>query len=317
MRILVTGATGFVGGALVRRCLREPGVEVVAAVRGHHALPSSVPVFEVGDLSAETKWASAVHEIDAIVHTAARVHVTKDMADYAQYRRANVDATLALARRAAGAGVRRFVFLSSIKVNGDSTAHRAPFTAADAPAPRGSYAVSKHEAEVGLRDIGAAAGMDIVCIRPTLVYGPGVKANFRSLMRLIATGVPLPFGAVANRRSFVAIGNLVDLMMTVLAYPAALNGTFLVSDGEDLSLPDLIRRLARGMERPARLLPVPEALLRGIASAFRRHDMVEKLLDSLQVDIADNQRLLGWSPPFSSVDCLRDTGRWYTSLRGR
>jgi nucleoside-diphosphate-sugar epimerase len=224
----------------------------------------------------------------------------------AEFRRVNVEATAALARQAAGAGVRRFVFLSSIKVNGEFTEAGQPFTADDAPAPEDPYGVSKHEAEKLLRQIAAETGMEVVIIRPPLVYGPGVKANFAAMMRWLARGVPLPLAAVTdNRRSLVALDNLVDLIVTCLHHPAAANQTFLVSDGEDLSTAQLLKRMGAAMGQPARLFYLPPVVLKLGAALLNKPGIYQRLCGSLQLDIAKTRQLLGWSPPVSVDDGLR------------
>jgi UDP-glucose 4-epimerase len=257
----------------------------------------------VGDLSPATDWATATSDIDVVIHLAARVHVMRDAADdpLAEFRRINVEGTLNLGRQAAAAGVRRMVYLSSIKVNGD----RGVFTETDPPAPTDPYGISKQEAEVGLRRLSAETRMESVIIRPPLVYGPGVKANFQKLMRAIARGMPLPLGAVHNRRSLVGLDNLVDFILTCAEDSAAAGETFLVSDGEDLSTSELIRRLARAMGRPARLIPVPPALLSTAAMALGRGDMAQRLFGSLEADITKARTLLGWTPPVSVNEGLR------------
>ena len=243
--------------------------------------------------------------VTAVVHLAARVHVMRDTAadPLSEFRRVNVDGTLNLARAAAAAGVKRFVYLSSLKVNGES----GTFAADDPPAPQDAYGISKHEAEAGLRMIAAHGTLEVVIIRPPLVYGPGVRANFAALVRAIARGIPLPLGAVRNLRSLVGIDNLVDFILTCIGHPAATNETFLVSDGEDLSTTDLARRLARAMGRRARLIPVPAAALMLMATAIGRRDVAERLLGSLQVDISKSRRRLAWNPPISVDEGLRRT----------
>jgi nucleoside-diphosphate-sugar epimerase len=221
------------------------------------------------------------------------------------FRTANVDGTLNLARQAAAAGVKRFVFISSVKVNGEFTLSGRAYSEADAPKPEDAYGQSKHEAEQGLRQIASDTGMEVTIIRPPLVYGPGVKANFASLMRAVQRGWPLPLGAVHNQRSFVALDNLVDFIVTCITHPQAANQTFLVSDGQDLSTPDLIRRMARAMNRPARLLSVPVWALKAGASLLGKGDAVQRLCGNLQVDISKSRELLGWSPPISVDEGLR------------
>jgi nucleoside-diphosphate-sugar epimerase len=263
----------------------------------------------VGDLGPDTDWRNALGDVKAVVHTAARVHMMGDRAaeGLAKHRRINVDATLNLARQAVASGVRRFVFLSSIKVNGESTPIDRPFIADDPPNPTDAYAVSKHEAEAGLWQLARETGLEVVVIRPVLVYGPGVKANFLSMMRWIDKGFPLPFGAIHNARSLVAIENLIDLIRTCLQHPAAPNQTFLVSDAEDLSTPDLLRRTGAAMGRPVHLVPVPGFVLRSAATIVGRADAGQRLCASLRVDIRKTQTLLSWSPGISVDQALRRT----------
>lgn len=307
MTTLVTGANGFVGSALCAR-LRRDGVPVRGAVRSLRSNPDGAEAFTISNLSSDTNWTEALSNVEQVVHLAARVHVMNDKSadPLAEFRRVNVEATAALARQAAGAEVRRFVFLSSIKVNGEFTEAGQPFTADDAPAPEDPYGVSKHEAEKLLRQIAAETGMEVVIIRPPLVYGPGVKANFESMMRWLARGVPLPLAAVTqNRRSLVALDNLVDLIVTCLQHPAAANQTFLVSDGEDLSTAELLKRLSAAMGQPARLFYLPLALLKLGASVSNKPDIYQRLCGSLQLDIAKTRHLLDWRPPVSVDEGLR------------
>ena len=307
MRVLVTGASGFVGRTLIHT-LSLRSHEIVAAMR---AAPSDRDTpsnsVAIGDINATTNWSAALHGADAVVHLAARVHVMRDTAidPLAEFRRVNTDGTLNLARQAAAAGVKRFIFLSSIGVNGNSTSQGKIFTENSASLPHDPYSVSKHEAEVGLRAISKSTGMEIVIIRPTLVHGSKAPGNFGKLTRLVSKGLPLPLASIDNRRSLVGIDNLVDFIVTCLEHPAAANETFLVSDGEDLSTPDLIRRMAHSMNRPARLLPVPKYVLMAAASMFGKRDMAQRLCGSLQVDISKSRTLLGWNPPVSVDEGLR------------
>jgi nucleoside-diphosphate-sugar epimerase len=314
--ILLTGATGFVGSALMRRLTRNGETDVLAAVRRVESrIPDSVRCVEVGDILPDTEWRHALPAVKVVIHTAARVHVMKDTAvdPLAEYRRINVDGTLNLARQAAEMGVSRFIFISSIKVNGESTCAERPFRADDAPGPSDAYGVSKMEAEHGLREIANRTAMEVVIIRPPLVYGPGVKANFRSMMHWLRKGVPLPLGAVNNQRSFVALDNLVDLIARCIDHPAAANETFLVSDGEDLSTSQLLRRLGDALGRHARLLRVAPPLLKLFARLAGRPDIASRLCDSLQVDITKTTTKLGWRPPVTVDQGLRKTA--YEFLR--
>jgi nucleoside-diphosphate-sugar epimerase len=299
--ILVTGGSGFVGSALLQRLLTD-GLEARASARSSlSAELKGVQYRPILDMTAATDWSAALIGVQAVVHCAARVHVMQDDAtDPLQaYREVNVHGTLNLARQAAQAGVGRFVFISSITVNGEATQPGQPFSADDKPAPLDPYGVSKLEAELGLREIEAQTGMEVVIVRPPLVYGPGVKANFESMMRWVARGIPLPLGAIQNARSMVALDSLVDLLVTCLTHPAAAGQTFLVSDGEDVSTTELLRRTAQAMGKKALLLPVPAFVLDLGASLLGKRAVAQRLCGSLQVDIEKTRRLLGWFPPLT------------------
>jgi nucleoside-diphosphate-sugar epimerase len=305
-RLLITGATGFVGKAVCELAVRR-GLAVKGALRMPGDVPGCVESFVVGDINDSTDWGVALRDVNAVVHLAARVHVMHDTeADpLTVFRAVNVEGTLNLGRQAAAAGVKRFVFISSVKVNGEATLPGRPFTADDIPAPLDPYGVSKMEAEQGLRQIAAETGMEVVIIRPPLVYGPGVKANFAALMRAVQRGWPLPLGAVHNQRSLVALDNLVDFIVTCVAHPQAANQTFLVSDGQDLSTTELVRGMAQAAGVPARLLPVPVWALQAGASLLGKGDAVQRLCGNLQVDISKARSLLGWVPPVSVEEGLR------------
>jgi len=307
MTVLVTGANGFVGSALCAR-LPKDGTSVRAALRSLNSQPDGTEAVAIGSISSETDWTSVLRNADQVVHLAARVHVMNDKSPdpLAEFRRVNVEGTANFARQAAAAGVKRFVFLSSIKVNGEFTEAGQPFTADDVPSPEDPYGVSKQEAEQLLRQITDETGMEVVIIRPPLVYGPGVKANFESLMRWLARGLPLPLAAVTqNRRSLVALDNLVDLIVTGLNHPAAANQTFLAGDGEDLSTAELLKRMGAAMGRPARLFKMSPALLKLGATLLNKPGIYQRLCSSLQLDITKTRQVLGWTPPMSVDEGLR------------
>jgi len=310
MSLLVTGSTGLVGRALLKRLASRGGQPIRAGQRipRDDDLPTEVTTMRMPSLDASASSRAALAGTETVIHLAARVHVMNDRAadPLAAFRVVNTAGTLTLARQAAAAGVRRFIFVSSVKVNGESTEAGHPFSAANTPAPQDPYGISKREAEDGLREIAAATGMEVVIVRPPLVYGPGVKANFAALMRAVQRGLPLPLGSVTgNRRSLVALDNLVDLLITCIDHPAAANQTFLVSDGEDLSTADLLRRMGQAMSKPARLLPVPPALLKLGAALVGKGDMAQRLLGNLQIDITHTRETLGWTPPIGVDEGLR------------
>ena len=315
MRVLVTGANGFVGERVLQKLLGMQGGGVVAGLRRYGDLNDAIVCERrvLGDLATASFSAAQLNGIDVVVHAAARVHVMQEAAHdpLGAFRAVNVAAALRLAEAAAAAGVRRFIFISSIKVNGEATLLGAPYTAEAQPAPADPYGISKLEAESGLRALAAATGLEVVIIRPPLVYGPGVKANFLSMMRWLYKGVPLPFGAIHNRRSLVALDNLVDLLVTCIDHPGAANQTFLVSDGEDLSTSELLRRMGVALGRPARLLPVPSRLLDVGAVMLGKTALAQRLCGSLQVDIGKTRELLNWTPPVSVDEALRKTAEYF------
>lgn len=312
MTVLLTGASGFVGSA-VWRSLRQRGKSVRPVFRHKTSFRQSDVSEDAAVLQtsfdASTDWRTAVADIDAVVHCAARVHVMHDTAadPLTEFRNPNTYGTINLARQAAKAGVRRFVLVSSIKVNGESTVPGQPFTAEQAPAPLDPYGISKWEAEQDLRALSAETCMEVVIIRPVLVYGPGVKANFLNMMKWLNKGVPLPLGAIHNKRSLVALDNLVDLIVTCIDHPQAANQTFLVSDGEDLSTTELLQRMSRALGKRSRLLPVPAWMLETAAKVLGKESVAQRLCGSLQVDIEHTRERLGWTPPVSVDAALRKT----------
>ena len=304
MKVLVTGAAGFVGAAVMESLRSRSAIEPVGLVR-HLEVSAPADLRACGDLGQVLDWRPFLEGIDVLVHCAARAHVQHDEADdpRAVFRSVNTHPTLLLARHAAEAGVRRFVLVSSIGVLG--RAQERPFRASDPASPEEPYAASKWEAEQGLQLISSDTGLEVVVVRPPLVYGPRAPGNFGKLLEWVARGVPLPLGAVHNRRSFVGLDNLVDLLVTCVGHPGATNQVFLAGDGEDLSTTDLLRRVAVAMGKRPRLFPVSPSLLRGAARAVGRGEMAQRLLDSLQVDISHTRETLGWEPPVSVDEGLR------------
>jgi nucleoside-diphosphate-sugar epimerase len=314
MKALVTGANGFVGRAVLRRLNAMSGIQAKGSVRRADATTDTgASVVVTGDLSPQTDWSASLTGADVVIHAAARVHVMDETAvdPLAEFRRVNVDGTLNLALQAAAMGTKRFVFLSSIGVNGAQSILDKPFSEADNPAPCNAYALSKWNAEKGLQGVASDTGLEVVIIRPPLVYGPNPPGNFRRLLRLAARGWPLPLGAIHNKRSFAALDNLVDLIVTCIDHPAAANQTFLVSDGEDISTTELLRRMGAALGKPARLLPVPVWILAAGAALLGKGDLSQRLCGNLQVDISKAKDLLGWSPLVSVNEGLRVTAEHY------
>jgi nucleoside-diphosphate-sugar epimerase len=311
MRVLVTGATGFVGNVLCET-LAARGHHVRAALRSARAVSAAIAEQEiVGEIDSRTDWTRALAGIDAVVHAAARVHVLNDNpANTALYEETNTLGTRQLATAAASARVRRFVFLSSVKVNGEETSGR-PYTASDTPRPVDPYGVSKWHAEQHLRDVASGSAMSVAIVRPPLVYGPGVRANFLRLLSWVAAGKPLPFGSVDNRRSLVNVWNLADLLCTLVERDTLPADTWMISDGEDVSTPELIRRIAKALGRPGRLIPVPEVLFHLAGRLLGKSEYVRRVCGSLAVDISPALRDLGWRPPVSMHQALERTAQWF------
>jgi nucleoside-diphosphate-sugar epimerase len=311
--ILVTGATGFVGRALcsylVEKSFNVRGT--LLASENPSALAHGVELVIVESLGADTSWSSALVGIDTIIHLAARVHIMDDpSADpLTEFRKVNVEGTARLAREAAKAGVKRFIFISSIKVNGEENS--VPYTPASPPKPADPYGISKWEAEQALRTIEAETGLEVVVVRPTLVYGPGVKANFLKMMQTVQRGIPLPFASIQNKRSLIYVGNLVDALALCATHPAAAGKIYLVSDGEDVSTPELVRRVASALGVRARLLPFPMSWMKLAGKLTGKSGAVNRLTGSLTVDSSKMQQELGWKPPFTMEEGLRETAEWF------
>jgi nucleoside-diphosphate-sugar epimerase len=313
-KVLITGVNGFIGKTLSDELVIK-GFNVNGTVRSVMSVdfPGAITKFVIKDIDSKTDWQNALEGVDMVIHLAARVHVMKDTAIDAlsEFRRVNVEGTLNLARQAVEAGVQRFIFISSIKVNGEGSILGQPYTPEDQPAPVDPYGISKREAEDGLRQLASETGMEVVIIRPPLVYGPGVKANFQSMMRWLDKGIPLPLGAIHNRRSLVSLDNLIDLIVTCIHHPAAANQIFIAGDGEDLSTTELLQRMAAGLGKKAWLIPVPSFILEWGARLVGKQAITQKLCGSLQVDISKARDLLDWKPPVSVDEALRKTAQYY------
>ena len=311
--ILITGATGFVGRRLVQQ-LQLRGASLICATRITSAPQKpleNVKNIVVGECDANADWQFALKDIDYVIHCAARVHVMNEVAQnpLAEFRRINVEGTLHLARQAAAAGVKRFIFLSSVKVNGEATQLGHPYTENDMPNPQDDYGISKLEAELGLQAIAQQTGMEVVIIRPPLIYGAGVKANFLAMINLVKKRLPLPLGAIHNKRSFVYIDNIVSLMMLCLTHPSAANQIFLASDDHDLSTTDLLRECARAANVSLILLPIPVSWLRFAALCLGKQAIIQRLCGSLQVDVSKAKKMLNWQPDKTVQEGLKVTAQ--------
>jgi nucleoside-diphosphate-sugar epimerase len=311
-RVLLTGATGFVGRAVQQRIVADAYYDLTVAVRCMVAVPSTVRAVQVADLTAHTDWSEALQDVDVVIHCAARAHVlVEDAVDpLIEFRKTNVDGALVLAQQALAAGVKRFVFISSIGVNGAST-ELAPFTENSFPAPHAPYAVSKLEAELALQKLCAESAMELVSIRPPLVYAAHAPGNFARLLKLVRFGLPLPFSLVRNQRSMVALENLVDFVLCCAVHPAAANQTFLIADNQPVSTPQMLRYLSAGMGKHLLLLPVPVSLMRVAAKLVGRKALFDQLCGSLEVDASKARQLLGWTPPVSVEEAMRKTAKAY------
>lgn len=321
--IMITGANGFVGRRLslhlheygfpLRLCTRRAWSLYETKPADNSESKSEISYHSLGDFTAQSDWSSVLQEHsgvpDVLIHCAARVHVMNDTAadPLAAFRAVNRDLSLQLAQQAAAAGVKQFIYLSSVKVNGEQTQAGLPFRETDTPAPSDPYGISKYEAEQALLELGARTGMAVTIVRPPLVYGEGVAANFRSMLRWVRKGIPLPLGAIKNARSLVYVGNLVDFIRHCIGNQAAAQQCFLISDDHDLSTTDLLKAAAQAQNCPARLLPVPSALLYFGASLIGKRAIADRLCGSLQVDISKAKKELNWKPPYSVEDGLRDS----------
>jgi UDP-4-keto-D-QuiNAc 4-reductase len=318
MTILVTGANGFVGSKLVET-LAERGNQVVACTR---AIPVAQPesaainirLCSVGALSSETDWTGALDGVNVVIHCAAKVHDMRDTDNYDLFQAVNVDGTMALARQAEQAGVKRFLFLSTLKVHGEASPAGRPFVEDDHPAPTDAYSQSKYDAEIALRALARTSSMELVIVRPPLVYGPGVKANFRSLMNAVNRSLPLPFaGITGNRRSLVSIYNLVDFLICVAQHPDAANEAFLINDDEDLSTAQLLRKIAEALDKRLYAVRVPPSMLLAAAKLLGKQQAMQRLTSDLVVDISKSKQLLGWRPIASCAWALKQTAAHFLS----
>ena len=320
VKVLLTGATGFVGQAIARQLSENARYQLLCAIRRDSGNPGGgFRTVMVGDLSGETDWSQALGGIHTVIHAAGRSQVSGASQAIAleEFRKVNLQGTLNLARQAATANVRRFIFISSVKVNGEMSQPGSPFREDDAAAPSEAYGISKWEAEVALRQVAEDTGMEYVIIRAPLVYGPGVRGNFLRMMQWASSGFPLPLGSVRNARSLVALDNLVDLIGVAIDHPAASNQIFFAADGQDLSTPALLRRLGRLLGKPARLIPVPASLIYGISALLGKRHLAHRLCGFLQVDISKSQKLLGWHPVVSLDEALQKTVDHFKSRQGQ
>ena len=315
-RVLVTGATGFVGRELCN-ALSHAGCVVRAALRSDCGLPAgAAEKVVVGEIDSRTNWSNALAGVDAVVHAAGRAHVLNDHGNAELYEETNARGTRRLAEAASAAGVSRLVFVSSIKVNGEHT-NDTPFRPSDLPRPADDYARSKWRAEAALVEVSQRTGLEVVTVRPPLVYGPAVRANFLRLLESISKGWPLPLGAINNKRSLVSVWNLCDLIVRTLLHRGSASGVWLVSDGEDLSTPDLVRRLARHIGVPARLLPVPQTILMGVGALLGKAAEMQRLCGSMVLDISATCAQFNWRPPLSVDESIARTAQWFTESHAR
>ena len=312
-KVLLTGATGFVGSVVLDKLI-ELNHSPVIVCRSVNQNLTDIGAIVIDTIDGKTNWKGSLDDCDMVIHCAARVHVMSDgIPDpLEKFREVNTFGTLNLAKQGAIAGVKRFIFISSIKVNGESTELGFPFKPDDDFIPIDPYGLSKYEAEQGLREIASETGMEVVIIRPPLVYGPGVKANFSAMMSLVSKGIPLPFGGITdNKRSYVSVDNLVDLIICCINHPNAANRTFLVSDDDDLSTSQMVRTLAQACGKRGIQLPIPVKLFELAGKITGKKDIVDRLCGSLQLDISETNKLLDWTPPISVEEGFANTAKHY------
>ncbi len=316
-KVLITGSNGFLGKALCKSLLIKKYMIHASTRSKNHNFPQEIVNFDVGDICSKTKWQNALLNIECIIHCAARTHVMKEKKYniLKSYRKINVDGTKNLAIQAASMGVKRFIFISSIKVNGEQTIGSSSFNTSSIPSPEDAYGISKWEAEQTLWDISKKTGLEVVIIRPPLIYGEGVKGNFLNLLDIIYRGVPLPLASIKNKRSFVGLQNLIDLIIRCINNPKAAGNTFLISDLETVSTSELINKLAKLMNKSSNLFSLPTFLIKLIASLTGKSLEVKRLLSSLQVDSSKTREVLDWTPSFSLDEGLEKTVKWYLNSR--
>jgi nucleoside-diphosphate-sugar epimerase len=317
VKILITGSNGFVGLPL-SEYLMAAGHQVVGTVRSHDSLSlvnSHIQFKAIGDIDEITDWQDCLGGVECVIHLANRTHVMDEQSSnpLALYRKVNTGGTLHLARQAAAAGIKRFIFISSIKVNGESTLLGQAFTPKDQHVPVDPYGLSKYEAELGLKLITKQTGLEVVVIRPPLIYGPGVKANFLKMMQWVEKGIPLPLGAIQNQRSMLGLDNLINFIELCITHPDAAGQTFLVSDDHDVSTTELLKEIASAMHRPARLLSIPQHLIEKFLILLGKRYISERLCGSLQLDISLTKARLSWKPPHSFKEQLHKTVLDYLS----